>query len=203
MECMECGRELFNGIIACDFCERRQRTINSLPKRIKYDLKTITFPDEQIEKGIDVLKQTGRCLYITGPVGSGKTRFAAALLMSSYNKVRGHGERIFVSVPELLLEIKSVFNGKEKTEADVIRKYNDASILVMDDFGVEKTTDWSFQVLDVIINHRYEHMKNTIFTSNITIDQLAEKFDDDRISSRINEMSDIYIFDRKDLRKQK
>jgi DNA replication protein DnaC len=116
----------------------------------------------------------------------------------------------FKTIPDLLLEIRSCFDkqrrewsseGGAQTEKGLIDQYANYKVLILDDLGVEKTSDWSMQTLYTLIDRRYREMMRTIITSNLTLDQLAEKLDD-RISSRIAGMCDIQVLKGKDRRIQ-
>jgi len=129
--------------------------------------------------------------------GTGKTYLATALLrkhIESFPVVKGnHGYYfqpeampVFVSVPELLIEIRQCFNQENTVnEMDVVAKYSDTPFLILDDIGTEKSSEWSLQTLYVIINKRSVEPQNiTIVTSNLTLNQVAEKLGD-RIASRL------------------
>ena len=76
-----------------------------------------------------------------------------------------------------------------------------AEVLVIDDIGTEKPSDWVAETLYNLVNSRYENTKTTIFTSNLELDELADKVDD-KLASRITEMTDIIKSTGKDKRKQ-
>lgn len=146
--------------------------------------------------------------YIHGRVGSGKTTLAAFMALCErkqtfLNHQNGiNGEFIFIAVPELLLEFRATYNEKtsEVTECNVLDKYTKIHLLVLDDLGVEKTTDWSFQMLYILINRRYEDMSKTIITSNLNLKELSEKLGDDRITGRIQQMCQIIKMENKNFR---
>ena len=152
----------------------------------------------------------GRGLYIYGPRGVGKTYFASALakvpIWTPPRTRVGVDRRIFplfVSVPEFLMEIKNTFRkGSQRKEEDVLSMYSDAYILILDDLGVEKPSDWVAETLYVLINRRYEDMRRTIITSNIALPELSMRLDD-RIASRIAEMCKVVIMKGEDRRVQK
>jgi len=156
-------------------------------------------------------------VYLHGDAGTGKTLIAVKLMLDflSESKHTKHAMKklnvlnneydpyyakslrcLFVEIPGLLSNIRETFNQKrtrdyneeQETEGSIIKKYSEVDFLVLDDLGVEKVTDWSFSVLYLIINSRYNNYKKTIITSNRTLDYLAEKLDDDRIPSRIRSM---------------
>jgi DNA replication protein DnaC len=91
---------------------------------------------------------------------------------------------IFVAVPELLLSLRESYSKNDTSEGEIISKYTEGSLLVLDDLGAEKSTEWSINILYIIIDRRYRDEKKTIITSNLSLDELADKLDD-RIASRI------------------
>ena len=52
-------------------------------------------------------------------------------------------------------------------------------------------SDWAYQTLYSLINHRYDWLKTTIITSNYTLDELQDNWQDDRITSRIKRMCEL------------
>jgi DNA replication protein DnaC len=184
----------------CLNCRWQQEADADLTPRLRNDLTSIKFTDVQTKEDKAWLQQK-KSLYFTGVIGSGKTVYAAHLLLSSVDIKGLFGPRRFTFTPVLLQQLKSTFNNStSESESDIIAKYSDAGVLVLDDFGVEKTTEWSYNALYLIINHRYEYLKPTIFTSNYTLDQIAEKLNDDRLPSRINSMCKVRTFEGVDFR---
>ena len=172
------------------------------PPRI---VKTLTSLESEIkvfEK--DVKMNSG--LYLYGNAGTGKTIYAAAVLMElkRWSFMSYHFDYIkgcFISVAKLLEDIRACFsNQSEKQAQDIIKMYSDTDILIMDDLGCQKASDWVLSTLLLIINNRYENFKTTIFTANSDLNDLARLFGDDRIPSRISEMCQIKHFINKDYR---
>jgi len=157
--------------------------------------------------------------YITGPRGTGKTHLAVALIVehalrteykvdppSHYNGgfagICSFEYPMFIPITELLLEIRDTFRksgGEGDSEKDIVDRYSSCPLLVLDDLGVEKQTDWSMQTLYTLIDRRYREEMRTIITSNLSLDQLSERVDD-RISSRIAGMCKIQTLKGKDRR---
>jgi DNA replication protein DnaC len=81
----------------------------------------------------------------------------------------------------------------------LIEKYAGKKCLILDDLGVEKTTEWSLQTLYTIIDRRYREEKQTLITSNLTLDEIAEKVGD-RIASRIAGMCKVVEIKGRDRR---
>jgi DNA replication protein DnaC len=139
----------------------------------------------------------GLCLY--GPVGTGKTHMAIAVFRELL--LRGK-QGIFTSVPGLLFKIRRAFQANEsktKTEEYYLKEYAECQFLVLDDFGIEKTTDWNRQVLDYIIYERDNHLRPLIITTNLSISDISQKIDI-RIASRLAGMGQVLHFTGGDYR---
>ena len=165
------------------------------PSRIVKDLKKDLISDEVAKKFLDLWKKH-ESLFFFGDVGSGKTLLACRILLemikSNYVEGRTSCTYDFVSVPDLLRRLrKAIINQDEETESDIIEHLYDVDYLVLDDLGAEKASDWVLQELYLIINHRYEYLKHTIFTSNLSLPELKKQFSDIRIPSRIDRMSKV------------
>lgn len=136
--------------------------------------------------------------FLTGDPGSGKTTLAVAMMiyhMQQWNTTKENFSKgrtfLFTTLPEMIQDIRFSFKLSHAEEVEVYNKYKNVDFLILDDFGVEKTTDWAFSVLYLIINHRYEEDKQTIFTSNFNLEQIAEKNNDERITRRISDWCSI------------
>lgn len=145
-------------------------------------------------------------MFISGKTGSGKTHLACAILADLFyrGKIADKKGTIkrqdFITAPELLLKIKHTFDG-HGDEAELISWYSFGDLLVLDDFGAEKASDWSNNVLYVILNRRYRNCLPTIITSNLS-PQEVENEHGARIASRIM-CGNIFVIDAPDYRKKK
>lgn len=81
----------------------------------------------------------------------------------------------------------------------MLRKYLDTPLLVLDDLGAEKTTPWALQSLYVILNKRGSELRQTIITSNLSLDEMSNELSD-RIASRIKGMCKVVVMKGKDRR---
>lgn len=168
----------------------RPSAIQNFTKRLQRDLQDIPWED----------LPPVRSYFIHGPVGSGKTFLAANLALERVkeNFLAGDNKFIyFITVPEWLNEIKTCYSDSNRNEQDVVDKYSRANLLVLDDFGPERSTDWAMDMLYLLINRRYEDELTTIFTSNLTLQELAAKLMDERIPGRIERMCEIIELDIK------
>ena len=115
-------------------------------------------------------KQSTRGAYVYGPTGTGKTY----LMGSIYNYFKQNGkEPAILYYPEFIRKIKSkISNNSYDLYIDLIR---DEEILIIDDIGAENITEFiRDEVLGPIINHREAEKLPTFFSSNLSIDDLAE-----------------------------
>ncbi len=128
---------------------------------------------------------TSHNILITGPVGSGKTWKAVGLLKKWLLDSGGETKRSykFMNVCELLFTMHEEFN-KKTQDSSVLRKCLAVDILVLDDLGTEKFSEWSTAQLYLIINHRMDDLKPTIVTTNYQVKELKKRFND-RIASRL------------------
>jgi DNA replication protein DnaC len=106
---------------------------------------------------------------------------------------------VFVVVPELLRAIRKGFNQPNDDSDKLVKLTEEAQLLVLDDLGAEKPSDWVREQLYVIINRRYENMLPTIITTNCTTKELIDKIGQ-RTVSRIVEMTTPYKITAEDYR---
>lgn len=131
-------------------------------------------------------------LLFIGPCGVGKTHLAVATLKALVEKGISC---LFYDFRELLKEIQSSYNPISKTsELQVLAPVYEAEVLVLDELGASKPTDWVRDTITQIINTRYNDRKVTIFTSNY-LDEPANPNEENltdrvgvRLRSRLFEM---------------
>lgn len=128
-------------------------------------------------------KTTG--LMLVGSYGCGKTHLAAAILhRCAENGLPG----MFVVVPELLARIRTSFRTNDGKAEEIIDAAKTSKLLILDDLGAEKTSEWVTEQLYMIINYRYEHMLPTVITTNNTGAELEQELGR-RTLSRLAEMT--------------
>jgi DNA replication protein DnaC len=115
----------------------------------------------------------GESLMIWGDPGNGKTHLAAAIV----NELSKKGYIVvFQSVPELLQRIRSTFNSENKeNETQIMRALLECDLLILDDIGAEKTTEWVEEKLFNIIDGRYRKELPTLYTSNLQPKELQNQ----------------------------
>lgn len=183
--------------------EQRRSYRDRDPDEILSPLRRIGIPKRFLTATVKRLEPLVDSLYLTGQRGSGKTHMAAAMIREIVmDKTPWHSTASlqWVSVPDLLLEIRASFREKaERSEQEIIEQYSECRVLVLDDLGAEKTTEWSLQTLYTILDRRYREERQTIITSNLSLDELADKLDD-RIASRLSELCRVVVLSGPDRR---
>lgn len=134
-----------------------------------------------------IMKENCKGLYLYSYTkGSGKTRLAVAIGNALIEQYQARVK--FTTTTRLIEEIKSTFNAKRNSEytlSEYMEAIKNYDVLILDDIGTEKLTDWVNETFYEIINQRMLNKKITIYTSNCTIEELKH---DDRIKSRIDGM---------------
>lgn len=176
------------------------------PARYRFAHPT-DFPSAMEEAITKFAEKTLDGILLTGPAGCGKTHFAVAALNEWIRRqdppisaLHSLNYPKFVTVPALLAMIRNTFSGKaEMTELDIIDRLVDIPVLVLDDIGAEKVTDFSLQTLYLIVDGRWGNQKQTIFTSNFSPSALAERVGE-RIASRVIGMTQHFSIKGQDRR---
>jgi DNA replication protein DnaC len=147
-----------------------------------------------------------RGLLLMGSVGVGKTHLAVSIL-------KGLTERgfncLFYEFGSLLKEIQDSYNPNTFTsELSVLAPVLHTDVLVLDELGASKPTDWVRDTMAHIINTRYNDKKLTIFTTNYFDERKSDREEtlDDRIGSRLRsrlfEMCKTVMIDGRDYRRK-
>lgn len=143
-----------------------------LEEKLKKVLKMLT---------LEAKKNKKNSIYIYGKTGVGKT----TLLNYLYeNGIKAKKRKIVMSdfFEKLLKEQK-----ENVSYSDTLDFYKKQQILFIDDFGVERYSEWKQDIVYNILNYRYENNLRTFLTSNLNLKEVEEKYND-RISSRLKGM---------------
>jgi DNA replication protein DnaC len=111
------------------------------------------------------VKAPGTGLLFTGSVGVGKTHLAAGILKKLIQERGVQG--IFCDYRELLKEVQNSYNPSvAATEMGILRPVFEAEVLVLDELGASKPTEWVWDTVAQVLNARYNDLKTTIITTN-------------------------------------
>lgn len=159
----------------------------------------LSFPaahTKAIEYAIRFESNKGEGLLFTGNPGTGKTHLAAAI--TNYIATELKIPVRFAGFADLLESIKKKFNSDD----DLVKEFGTVPLLVIDDLGKERTSEWSNSVLYRIVNTRYEHCLPIVITTNETIPELNRRVGEATIS-RLMEMCDGIAMNGEDYRMKK
>jgi DNA replication protein DnaC len=125
------------------------------------------------------MNKTG--LLLIGTIGVGKTHLAVGMIKEL---ILGKGIGcLFFDYRELLKQIQNSYNDSVKTtELDVLRPVFEAEVLVLDELGAVRPTEWVWDTVSLILNTRYNDKRTTIVTTNYR--NLAERERPANVSSR-------------------
>ena len=116
------------------------------------------------------LETRGKGLLITGSVGTGKTHLAVGILRGLIETRGANG--LFCHYHELIKQVQNSFNPEVKaTEMQVLEPILNAEVLVLDELGATKPSDWVFDTIAHILNTRYNENRTTIITTNYRNEQ--------------------------------
>jgi DNA replication protein DnaC len=169
------------------------------PRYLRCDLDSFTtYPNEKLIAAVkqarrfaDTFHEAKKGLCFIGPPGIGKTHLAVSILR---RVIQTQGARIlYYDTRDLLRVIRSTYNPLVRTaEMDILRPVMEADLLVLDDLGSEKTSEWVEETMNLIVNTRYNERRRTIFTSNYldtpddaTDDPTQEAFKEQTLKERI------------------
>jgi DNA replication protein DnaC len=148
-------------------------------------------------------------LLFMGPQGIGKTHLAVGIIKKLIR------ERsvpcLFCTFPELLKDIQDSWNSNtQSSEMALLEPIKETEVLVLDELGAQKPSDWVRDQVAYVLNYRYNANKVTIITTNFQdrgsegtktgqIDSLSQRVGE-RIRSRLFEMCKTIKMDGKDFR---
>jgi DNA replication protein DnaC len=144
-------------------------------------------------------------LLFYGDAGVGKTHLAVALMKEAI--VRKGARAVFYEVRELLKLVRDTYrDSTEMSELDVLRPVLEAELLVLDDLGAEKKSEWVDETVGLVINTRYSERRLTVLTTNLR--DVVDNTEPSsfayhlglRTRSRLTEMCDWLLIDAVDMR---
>ncbi|MFA5897997.1 MAG: ATP-binding protein [Hyphomicrobium sp.] len=149
-------------------------------------------------------------LFLHGKPGVGKTHLAVGIFRDHAKTLRSRyregmperdrdyfSEADFWTVPELLLHLRSQI-GNDVGEEEAIAPLLKSKLLILDDLGAEKMTDWVRQAFYVVISRRERDELPTVITSNLSLGEIEARIGDERITSRIGGAAKIIRMDGQD-----
>ena len=147
-------------------------------------------------------------LLLSGSSGTGKTHLGISVLKGILKKGIGC---LFVDFHDLLAEVRNSYDELSATsELQILRPILTAEVLLLDDIGAQRMTDWMQDTLFHIINLRYQQKKTLLATTNLAIEPGQKTGPQEtlrdrlgyRVVSRLYEMCTFLELDGPDFRKE-
>lgn len=144
-------------------------------------------------------------LLLVGPIGVGKTHLAVSAIKELIKRYRTRC--LFVDYRELLKQIQDTYNKDvQTTELDVLQPVLNAEVLVLDELGAVRPSEWVGDTVSLILNTRYNYQRTTILTTNYKDlppggrdETLGDRIGE-RMRSRLHEMCRTLQMDGEDFR---
>ncbi|MBD5464130.1 MAG: ATP-binding protein [Lachnospiraceae bacterium] len=138
---------------------------------------------EKYINAFDEMYKNRQGILFWGPVGTGKSYTAACIA----------NELLDRSIPVIMTSFVKILQniwGNQEEEKLIMNRLNDVSLLIIDDLGTERSTDYALEKVYNIIDSRYRAGKPLILTTNMTVNEMQENTDIryKRIYDRIFEM---------------
>ena len=171
--------------------------LSRIPERYRYN---IPLRPEQADipafESLNAYKDTvlekveaGEGLYIWGKsTGNGKTSWACKVMGHYFRKIAFstglENEGLYIFLPTFLEDLRDNYDSKDSDFEQVLSMVKGCKLLIIDDIGAERVTEWVRERMVSIINTRVSNSLATIYTSNLSPDELKAEMGD-RISSRV------------------
>lgn len=138
---------------------------NTSNKKVLDNLKNYS------EKLVNGIEKKG--LVLVGNNGVGKTHLACSIA----NKLIENGTPvIYGTLINLLAELRNSYDTDNNiSEMEIIKLYENVDLLIIDDLGKEKPSEWGLEKLFTIVNSRYENNLPVIITTNYNQNALVER----------------------------
>lgn len=145
---------------------------------------------KDVQKHIEAIREHRKGLYLHGDCGTGKTHLVWGISQKFAEMAVRH---TIINSTNLLADIREDFDKRKaysewETTLDKLSAFK--GVIIIDDLGAEKHSEWVAETFYHTINKKYEAKHPMIFTSNYTLDEIADRIGD-RVASRIFEMTKV------------
>ena len=191
----------------CDFWWKLNNIYNksNLPVRYRYDIplrpelsdrQSFTqlkgFMDNVVER-----VENGDSLYIySGTTGNGKTTWSSKIMNMYIRKIVAKSdledEVLYLNVSLFVEAMRNQYSEYSDDIATLKERAMNCKLLILDDIGAERPSEYVCERLYDLINHRYTNMLSTIYTSNLTPIELGDRLGA-RIESRVRSVEQVKL----------
>lgn len=112
-------------------------------------------------------------ILLLGATGLGKTHLSLAVAGEAVKK--GY-EVLYGSAQDFLRKIENEHFGRAKAESDTLSELLDSELLIIDDLGVEFTSEFNISAVHDIINTRLNRKKPTIINTNLSAGEIEKRY---------------------------
>jgi DNA replication protein DnaC len=181
-----------HGVTRCD-CQLRARSdaliaAARIPKRYEHcELSNFDFEGPQLSlaparmaacRFVEEYPVDKTGLLLVGNAGAGKTHLAVGIAKALIRE-KGIGCIVY-DYAELLKQIQDSYNPSvQATELGLLRPVLEAEVLVLDDLGSVRPTEWRWDTIRLILNTRYNESRTMIITTNFADEPAAKVSDPD------------------------
>jgi len=165
------------------------------------DEEIVKFAKDYVETFDEMMKENIGII-LSGPVGTGKTYLAAAIANGIIEKYLYSVK--FRSIPEIVRDIEKT--GFNEGRNEYLDRVCSARLMVFDDFGIERNTEYAMELLYAIIDTRWKKNLPTIVTTNVPISELRSEnvpIQLKRIYSRLLDMCGVTLIIKGEDRRKK
>lgn len=188
-----------------------------IPRRFRGKAFDNYEPNQDNQKAFEVVREyaktfderfgEGDWLVLTGNYGLGKTHLALAVAKytlkffakqfvdnnpQAYNRLEMNCPIIFRTATELIENIRDCYENDMKSEEKVMTHFKTVKLLIIDDLGTEKASEWHREKMYSILDYRYRELKTTIITTNLEAGRLRNHISE-RIVERMIEAGGEYM----------
>lgn len=178
---------------------------SQIPVRYRYN---IPLRPEQVDKesflqlksfsesAVQHIEQGDSLFIYSQTTGNGKTTWATKIanmyIRKAITKSTLEDEVLYLNVSMFLDKLKGQFSSYSDETAELQRMAMNCKLLILDDLGAERPSEYVCERLYDLINHRYTNMLTTIYTSNLNPNEIGDRLGS-RIESRVKSATQIKI----------
>lgn len=144
------------------------------------------FTDVPPAKSLELINEFG--VFLTGGVGVGKT-YKAVSYLKAWLAEHERDTHKFINVCELLFNMHNEFG--KTLDTPILKECMHTDILLLDDLGTEKFSEWATSQLYLLISYRHDNIKPTIVTSNLDLEEIYKM--NPRIASRLSSYTCVHV----------
>lgn len=160
----------------------RNRTFANWQPRTTADSKILTTIRDWFDRGNNIDDLGG--LVLAGGVGLGKTHLACALIAEA---VRAGCSARYATLPDVLTKLRASYHPQADLRTErVLARLTDADVLVLDEVGATRGSDWEQQTISALIDDRYRNGGAIVLCTN-ALPAALPQFIGERAADRFNE----------------